>query len=124
MILIFFIQFHKITAPAPDSDDQVMIFFRVLLGIQHGITVYGIDLHLMASHINEGLDQRCHFGNALLTAEQRIMQFNGERASVNGMLQTRTGKGFDNGNRPLAVDKQTGRVITGEAFSWRSRYRP
>lgn len=71
----------------------------------------GIDLHLMASHINEGLDQRCHFGNALLTAEQRIMQFNGERASVNGMLQTRTGKGFVNGNRPLAVDKQTGRVI-------------
>ena len=37
MVLIFFIQLHEISAPAPDPHDQVLMLFRVCLRIQQNI---------------------------------------------------------------------------------------
>ncbi len=82
MILILFVQLHEISAPSPYSYDQIVVIFRVLLGIQHGIPVYRVDLHLMPSQIDIGFYQSRNLGDAFLSTEQSIVQLNGERAAI------------------------------------------
>ena len=44
MILIFFIKFHKISTPAPDTNNQLPVIFGVFLCVKQFIKINGIKL--------------------------------------------------------------------------------
>ena len=108
MVLVTFIQFYEISAPAPYSDDQITVIFRMLLCVQKLFPVDCIDLHLMAAKVNEGFYKLCSLLDAFLIAEHGICQLNGKRAAVCHPHQIRLGEGLDNGNRPVQSGERLG----------------
>lgn len=89
MVLINLIQFNKISAPSPDTHNQIAVVFRMLLRIQKLVAVYGIDLHLMPSHVHVALDEHGAFSDRIFRSEHSIVQFNRQRTAVCDTLQVR-----------------------------------
>ena len=49
MILVFRRKLAEIAAPTPNPDDQVAMVFRMSFGIQEGLQVQAVQLHLLAA---------------------------------------------------------------------------
>ena len=53
VVLVFLVKFNEITAPAPDTYDEIAVFFGMCLCIQKRIAVDGIELKLMSASASE-----------------------------------------------------------------------
>ena len=74
MVLVHFIQFHKIAAPSPHTNDQIGVFLRVQLGILQLLTINRIQLQLMTAQFDIFFHQLFHFAYAHIIAKYSIMQ--------------------------------------------------
>ena len=82
VILIFFVEFGKITAPAPYPHDKVGIIFGVRLRVKQSVAVDGVDLDLMPAAIDKRLDKRGGFLLSLGVSEHGIVDLDRERTAV------------------------------------------
>ena len=114
MVLVTFIQFYEISAPAPYSDDQITVIFRMFLCVQKLFPVDCINLHLMAAKVNESFNKLCSLLDAFLIAEHGICQLNGKRAAVCHTHQIRLGEGLDNGDWSVQSGKKIGKVVAAK----------
>ena len=73
MVLVRFVQFHKITAPAPYADNQVSMRLWMCLCIKQLLPVNRIELQLVSAQAEEALNKGRYLANAPLFSEQRIM---------------------------------------------------
>ena len=89
MILITFIKFYKISAPSPDSHNQVPVQFRMHFRIKKLIPVKGVQLQLMASHLHIGTYQHRQFLHGLVIAEDAFVKLYCKRPSVDGIFKVR-----------------------------------
>ena len=98
VVLINFVQFDKIAAPAPDAHDEIAVVFRVLLRVEQPVAVDGVDLHLVAAEVHVALDEHGAFADGVVIAEHGVGQLDGQRAAVCHACQMRLGKGLDDGD--------------------------
>ena len=114
MVLVTFVQFDEIAAPAPDAHDQVAVPLGMHLGVEQLFAADGIELQLVAAQGDVGLDEHAQFADALLVVEDRLVELEGQRPAVDHILQTRFGEGFDDRYGPALVDEQARRIVGGD----------
>ena len=82
MVLVTFVQFDEIAAPAPDAHDQVAVPLGMHLGVEQLFAADGIELQLVAAQGDVGLDEHSQFADALLVVENRLVELEGQRPTV------------------------------------------
>lgn len=103
MILIFYVQFVKVPAPAPDSHNQVGVFFRVLLRVEENFSVDGVYLKLMSAHIYEKLYEGGGLFYAYVVSEHGIVNFKRKRSAVDYIRHIVFGKRGNDGKQTVGL---------------------
>lgn len=82
MILIRAVEFDEVTAPSPNANDQIAIFFRIFLRVKEPVAVYGVYLHLRAAPFDEKLNESGDFFEPVVERKNGVVQFERQRAAV------------------------------------------
>ena len=67
------VKFVEITAPTPNADDEIFVFFGMLHCIKQYIAVDAVELQLMSAEMDERLDKCRHLGDAVAVAKDGIV---------------------------------------------------
>ena len=101
MILIINIKLIEISAPAPDSNDKVLMILGVLLGIQQHFPIDGIKLNLMTAKVDKRLYKSSNLLYAVGISEGIVVNLHSQRAAVDNLGHIVLCEGLDAGERPL-----------------------
>ena len=85
MILILNIKLVEIPAPAPNADDKIFMILGMLLRVEQNLSVYRIQLKLMASKVDKRLYQSRHFFYAVGISKRIVMYFHSQGAAVDDL---------------------------------------
>ena len=99
VILIRFIEFAEVSRPSPNTDDEVLVIFGMLLGVKEYFTVYGVELELMSSESDERFDKTGGLLYAVVGIEHRRMELECERSAVYGVDEMLFCERLDYGKR-------------------------
>lgn len=117
MILIRAVEFDEVTAPSPNANDQVAIFFRIFLRVKESIAVYGVDLHLRAAPFDEKLNEAGDFFEPVVERKNGIVQFERQRAAVDDAGQIGFREGRDGADRAANRNAERRSVICRKRFA-------
>lgn len=101
--------------PAPYTNNQAAIVFRVLLGIRQAVAVYGVQLHLMTAAEHKQAYRLCHFGDGFILREDTVGEFDRQRTAVQGLFKIRLREGFD--ERYSSTSEKSGMMLETQSSS-------
>ena len=87
MILITLVELYEIAAPTPNANNKVAVKLRVSLRLEQLIAVESVELQLMTSETDVRADKHSQLLDGLLIAEDAVIQLDGERTAIDGILE-------------------------------------
>ena len=123
MVLITFVKLDKIAAPSPDTDNQVSVQFRMLLGVKQLFSVEGVQLQLVAALADVVADEHRKLLDGLVVAEDALIKFDGQWSSVDDILQLWLAERAHHRHRALMAKEHTWGEVGRDNLSCRTSVR-
>ena len=108
VILVCHVKLVEISAPAPNSYDEIFMIFGMLLRIEQNLSVYRIDLKLMSAKVDKCFNESGYLLYSVLVSKGILVHFHSERTAVNYLGKVVLSEGLDTRKRSVELTYRRG----------------
>ena len=106
-------QFREVSAVARDADDEAAVLFRILLGIDQGLAVDHVELHMPQPQVHEGANEAHQLAGTFLAGQAAGGELDVQQAGGTLEVSLLYGDGKSQAEHPDGADYYTHSTMAG-----------